>query len=102
MYSKVPGGMFLNETEKTENSIELGWVVHPNYHNRGFATQAAKLAIAFLFQKGYQEVTAGAFEENPASMRVMEKCGMTRLKKNDYIDYRGKSHRCIYYGIQNV
>lgn len=93
---------FMNETEKTENSIEIGWVVHPDYQNRGFATQAATAAIELLFRRGYLEVTAGAFEENPASLRVMEKCGMTRLEKTDYIDYRDKTHRCIYYAIQKA
>ena len=91
---------FMNETEKEGSSIEIGWVVHPNYQNRGFATQAAKLAIEALFARGFTEVVAGAFEENLASLRVMEKAGMTRLEKTDEIDYRGKTHRCVYYSIQ--
>ena len=91
---------FLNDVEVKDGSAELGWVVHPGYHNRGYATQAAKLAIGELFARGFSEVVAGAFEGNVASMRVMEKSGMTRLEKTDEIEYRGEVHRCIYYGIK--
>ena len=27
----------------------------------------------------------------------MEKCGMTRMEQTDTIDYRGGTHRCVYY-----
>lgn len=92
---------FLNDPENENGFIELGWVIHPDHHNRGYATGAVKLAITQLFQQGYREVCAGAFDENPASLRVMEKAGMARLDKTDFIDYRGKTHRCIYYSVKN-
>ena len=44
-------------------------------------------------------VKAGAFEENLASMRVMEKSGMHRIQQEDTIEYRGKVHRCFNYEI---
>ena len=62
-------------------------------------TAALRAAIGELFEKGHTQVVCGAFEHNLASMRVMEKAGMTRLEKTDEIEYRGKVHRCIYYGI---
>lgn len=66
---------FLNDVEIENSVIELGYVIHPAYHGRGYATAALKLAISELFRLGYREVTAGAFAENLASIRVMEKQG---------------------------
>ena len=91
---------FINDPEITDDTIELGWVVHPDYHNRGYATEVVCLAIEELFSKGFQEITAGAFEENPASLRVMEKSGMHKIEKTEEIDYRGKVHHCIFYAIR--
>ena len=91
---------FLNDVGIAGNSVELGWVVHPRYHNQGCATAAVKLAVEELFAKGFDEVCAGAFEENAASIRVMEKSGMKREDRTDEIEYRGTVHRCVYYSIR--
>jgi len=88
---------FLNDVEITGRTMELGYVIHPSHWNKGYATAALKLATDQLLAAGYQEVIAGAFEENTASLRVMEKVGMTRMEKTDEIEYRGRVHRCIYY-----
>lgn len=88
---------FLNDVEIDGCSMELGYVIHPAHWGKGYATAALKLAMKQLFARGFQEVIAGAFEENCASLRVMEKAGMTRMAKTEDIEYRGTRHRCIYY-----
>lgn len=90
---------FLNDVEIENGAIELGYVVHPDHWGQGFATAALKLAIDELFRRGYREILCGAFVENPASLRVMEKAGMSRIDKIDEIEYRGKLHRCVYCSI---
>ena len=90
---------FINDPEIAGDTIELGWVVHPDYHNQGYATEGVRLAIEELFAKGFREVTAGAFVENPASLRVMEKSGMHKIEKTEEIEYRGKVHHCVFYAI---
>ena len=91
---------FMNDTEINGDELEMGYALHPDYHNKGYATEAFGSVIEYLFAKGFKRVLAGAFEENPASMRVMEKCGMTRIEKTDDIEYRGATHKCIYYVIE--
>ena len=88
---------YLNDVEIENASIELGYLIHPDFHSCGYMTEALCGAIEDLFRRGYREVIAGAFEENKASLRVMMKAGMSRLEKQDEIDYCGKIHRCIYY-----
>lgn len=88
---------YLNHTEIQGSVIELGYVIHPDFRGRGYMTAALRLAIEELFHMGYREVMAGAFEDNTASIRVMQKCGMRKLGKTDEIEYRGKVHNCVYY-----
>jgi RimJ/RimL family protein N-acetyltransferase len=87
----------LNETERQDTAIELGYALLPAFHNRGYCTQALGGAIDYLLSRGFSQVLTGAFETNTPSIRVMEKCGMKRLEKEDLIAYRGKTHRCLYY-----
>lgn len=87
---------FLNDVEVSDGSMELGYVIHPAHWGKGFATAALKLAIEELFRLGYRQVICGAFEENPASLRVMEKAGMHRIDRTDTVEYRGRLHRCLY------
>lgn len=91
---------YANEVEIIDNAVELGYLIHPDYHGQGYMTEALTALIPDLFARGFDEVVCGAFEENPASLRVMAKAGMTRLKKVDEIEYRGKIHRCIYYSAR--
>ena len=87
---------FCNDVEQNGNSVEIGYAMCPDIWGRGYATAALKLAIADLFAMGFDQVVAGAFAENPASLRVMEKAGMTPIDKVDDIEYRGRTHKCVY------
>ena len=90
----------LNEVETSETEIELGYVIHPDHKGNGYATEALQAAIDALLNMGYKAVRAGAFEENLASIRVMEKCGMRRLPQTEEVEYRGKLHRCILFEVR--
>ena len=91
---------FFNDVENDGSRIELGYVISPAHWGKGYATEMLRGAVVDLFSRGYQEVVAGAFEENKASMRVMEKAGMTRITLEEDINYRGASHHCLYYSVK--
>lgn len=91
---------FINDVEMTESEIELGYVIHPNEKSKGYATEVLAASIKELLLAGYKKVKAGAFEDNPASMRVMEKCGMTRSYSDEDIEYRGEIRHCINYELK--
>ncbi|MBR4442633.1 MAG: GNAT family N-acetyltransferase, partial [Clostridia bacterium] len=92
---------FLNEVHRDGETIELGYVIHPDWQRRGCMTEALKAAVDALFAMGWSAVRAGFFEGNDASRRVMEKAGMTRVDLTEVIEYRGESHNVVYYEIKN-
>lgn len=91
---------FVNDVEIKDGAVEMGYCFHPNYHGNGYCTEAFRAVIQYLFLNGFAEVKCGAFEENKASIRVMEKCAMELLDYTDEIEYREKTHKCIYYSIK--
>ncbi|MBQ9301043.1 MAG: GNAT family N-acetyltransferase [Clostridia bacterium] len=90
---------FVNDVQTGETDIELGYVIAPAHWNRGYAAEALAACIEALFALGFDTVSAGYFEGNEASRRVMEKCGMRPACKSQVIVYRGQERVCIYYEI---
>ncbi len=90
----------MNDVEVKDGRIEMGYAYLPAYYNCGYATEAFAGAIDYLLDYGFETVLAGAFSENPASLRVMEKCGMEKQDYTDEIEYRGITHTCIYYAAK--
>ena len=91
---------FLNEVTSENDEIEVGYFIASKEWNKGYATEALKVAIEELFAMGYKRVVAGHFEDNPASGRVMQKAGMKLIEKEEIINYRNAEHRCLYYQIE--
>lgn len=57
-------------------SPELGYWFGTQYWGQGYATEAARALIDHAFgDLGYDELQSGARISNPASRRVLEKCG---------------------------
>ncbi len=87
---------FVNDVEIRDACIELGYVIHPEHWGNGYATEMLRAVTDALWVRGFARIRAGAFSENPASLRVMEKCGMRRCAETEVISYRGADHTCIY------
>jgi RimJ/RimL family protein N-acetyltransferase len=81
--------------------VEIGYVLHPDHHGQGFATEAARplLRIAFEDLKAHRVV--GRLEAgNIASERVLEKLGMRKeahFRENEFV--KGKWTDEIVYAI---
>lgn len=59
---------------------ELGWLLHRDYHNRGYITECARAVIRYAKEFwGINCIFACCDSENVASYRVMEKLGMHRI-----------------------
>jgi RimJ/RimL family protein N-acetyltransferase len=62
-----------------EGEVELGYGVHPDFRNQGYASEAARALLRWASeQPGVTRVIAHCDQDNVASQRVVEKAGMTR------------------------
>lgn len=57
-------------------TAEIGYVLSKKYWGKGYITEVCKAVIDELFRNGFTKITAAHHVDNPASGRVMEKCGM--------------------------
>lgn len=56
--------------------VEVGWRLAREYWGSGFATEAARAALAFGFQAGLPEIVSFTVPANIRSIAVMERLGM--------------------------
>ena len=57
--------------------VEIGWRLAAPYWGRGYATEAARVAVAFGFTRaGLQEIVSFTVPANHRSIAVMERLGM--------------------------
>ena len=64
---------------------EIGWVLAPHAHGRGYATEAVQAAVAWGDQHfGATRTVCLIHPENLRSIRVAEKCGYKELHRTTY------------------
>lgn len=62
--------------------IEIGWISHKDYWNKGYMTEAVKVVLDYAFKVlKPSQIIATCTAKNIGSYRVMEKCGMKRIKE---------------------
>ena len=65
--------------------VEIGWRLGYEFWNRGLATEGARAALAYGFERlDLDEIVALTVPANRRSRRVMEKLGMTRNPADDF------------------
>jgi ribosomal-protein-alanine N-acetyltransferase len=66
-------------------AVEVGWRLARHAWGHGYATEAARAAVAFGFQTvGLEEIVSFTVPDNERSRRVMERLGMTRDPTDDF------------------
>lgn len=85
------------------NRVELGYWIGVPYWCKGYATEASKALIDYGFKiLKYHKITAHYISCNPASGRVMAKCGMIKEgEMKDHVRKDGVYHDLIAYGLIN-
>lgn len=64
----------------SESVRNVGWFLNPKYMRKGYGYEAAKAMIDYLFLEcEIEEIVTYAAIENPASWKLMEKLGFTKL-----------------------
>ena len=66
--------------------VEIGWRLAAEHWHKGYAVEAAHAALAYGFQEAdLDEIVSFTVPENRPSRRVMERIGMTRDPREDFL-----------------
>jgi ribosomal-protein-alanine N-acetyltransferase len=76
---RLAGHMSIEEVVPARRAAELGYWIREDRAGKGYATEAARALLAWGFRNlELHRLTAYVDTDNPASARVLEKCGFTR------------------------
>lgn len=91
----LPSGM--GNIEMGENDGEVGYWMAKPYWNRGICTEALRMVVDYCFTvKGFDTLWGDFFVDNPASGRVMVKCGFEDTGRELYCEHLyGGSERLV-------
>ena len=95
------GDVVLSLKSLPNRTAELGYVLHPDHHGHGYATEASRELLRIAFEElELHRVVAGLEARNLASARVLEKLGMRReahLVEDEFV--KGEWQSAIEYAI---
>jgi len=73
------GDVMLFWLSRADRQGEIGYVFHPDYGGKGYATEAARVLLRLGFEKlGLHRIIGRIDARNTASARVLERLGMRR------------------------
>jgi [ribosomal protein S5]-alanine N-acetyltransferase len=95
------GLMALNLGKPNFKIAEVWYKIHPSYWRQGYTTEALTVLLKFGFSElGLHRIEAGCAVENIASIKVLEKVGMTREgRKRKVLPIRGEWIDNYFYAI---
>ncbi len=74
---KLIGRICVYKFDDYRRMVDLVWYISPTVRGKGFMTEAGKSVVKFLQDIGFERIEAFANVENIASIKVMEKIGMS-------------------------
>ncbi|HET7813974.1 MAG TPA: GNAT family N-acetyltransferase [Candidatus Baltobacteraceae bacterium] len=74
------------EMDGAPDGPEIGWVLAPHAHNKGYATEAVTAALGWARDslQRFPATWCMIVPENEASVRVAEKCGLRERGRSSY------------------
>lgn len=84
-----------------DQQAEIGYIVHPQFWSRGYATEAARALLAFGFGTGaLHRIYARCDARNSASARVMQRLGMREeAHLREHTQIKGRWDEELIYAI---
>lgn len=97
----VIGGAGIRLDPDRPGIATLGYIVNPDFQNRGIAAEAARALLVFGFDKlGLDKAVATCDIDNRASQRVMEKIGMEFVEHREKdVVIRGRARDSYEYAV---
>ena len=76
---EVIGQVTAQENGEDKSIRDVGWFIDPKYQGHGYATEAAKAMIDYMFNEvGINAISSGAVKDNNASCKTFEKLGFIK------------------------
>ncbi len=83
------GDFMLQLLSQEHRTGEIGFIIHPDHHGHGYATEAGRALLGIAFEDlALHRVIGRTESRNTASARVLEKLGMRReahLVENEWV-----------------
>jgi RimJ/RimL family protein N-acetyltransferase len=85
--SRLIGFVLINEANILGDRLFSGqkylmnFAISEHYENNGFMTMALNMFSERLYENGYNVVSAFVKNNNPASVRILEKCGFYKVRE---------------------
>jgi RimJ/RimL family protein N-acetyltransferase len=77
--SELIGDAILHLLSAEHRQAEIGFIIHPDYQGRGYATETGRVLLRLAFEAfGIHRVVGRLEPRNAASARVLERLGMRR------------------------
>ncbi|MBB6129115.1 GNAT family N-acetyltransferase [Mucilaginibacter lappiensis] len=88
----IIGGMGFGGEPNEKGEVETGYMIDGNHHNKGYATEALKSIIQWVFgHEKVQAITVRTYADNLPSRKMMDKCGFALVDDTDrLLTYRLK------------
>jgi RimJ/RimL family protein N-acetyltransferase len=80
------GLLAIERRDDAEGKVHnLGYVFHPGYHGQGYATEACRAAMGYLFDElAVDGILTGTHPDNEASVRLLERLGLRAVTRGEY------------------
>jgi ribosomal-protein-alanine N-acetyltransferase len=100
--NRFVGIVSLKNIDSDNKKANVGYWIGEQYWGNGLATESVALVINYAFSVlGLEEISAYVYSENKASIRVLEKNGMTKKEEvNEYNQISGRYKNTIKFAIQ--
>lgn len=100
---KLIGCIHVFHITRKHMRAEFSTILSPHYQSKGYATEAIRAIIGYLFREGFVRVQSMCDCENERSEEMLKRCGMTceGILKNFAILKDGKAHPMKMYAICN-
>ena len=78
---EVIGQVTAQENGEDITIRDVGWYIDPSYQGKGYATEAAKAMIDYMFNEvEINAIISGAVKDNIGSCKIFEKLGFEKIK----------------------
>lgn len=99
--NELIGNVSVVSMDYEKKEVSLGYCIGSKYWNQGYTTEAVAEVIRYLKNDvGVKRIDAKHHISNPASGRVMQKCGMRYIGDSTAKDNTNKEVLCKVYEIE--